>query len=438
MGSKLDVFNIGEKGVVLTPSALHRESGSLTKAQNAITDTNEEVGGLTKRGGLQKLNSSALAGTVSAFVDVPIANPATAVTKTMYAATQGEATNLWRTSTDGTTWANATSPAEAQQYDKTAGAGTDTFDSGGHVVTLRGKLYYAGDSYTQYPGGSHTAPPIRVFDGTNDLLLFKIPLDIKAGATSNVEYVGTMVAFEGKLYIGVNTDDHCRVIRYNPETGVIDQIGPSVPGDADGSRVVTAILGFQGRIWFGVSGNASVQKGTLYSIRSGVDTAWTTEYTASGDELIVSLASYNGKLYIGQTNTATAAGPKVIVRSAIGAYTTSTTGSWGASSGVGYIGGLFVYNSKMYGAYFDNDAGAFHYEMLELDGASWSSVYDVLTNQASVTDVGQAIEFKSNMYYVVPDPTNTIAVILKNVTGTWSEVETGSTGLRGFIGIVET
>ena len=263
---------------------------------------------------------------------------------------------------------------------------------------------------------------------------------IKAGATSNVEYVGTMTAFEGKLYIGVNTDDHCRVIRYDPETGLIDQIGPSVPGDADGSRVVTSLVGFQGRIWFGVSGNASVQKGILSSIRPGVDTAWTTERTTGNDDLIVSLAAFRGLLYIGQTNTAGGAGPKVIVRDALGAYSTSTTGSFGSSSGVGYIGALFVYKDNLYAAYFDNDpgGGGSNYEMLKYDGTSWTTAYDVLGSQASVTDVGQPIEFKGNMYYVVPDPTSSVAVVLKNASDTWSEVETGSTGLRGFIGIVET
>ena len=106
MPQKLNIFNLGEKGVVLSRSPLHREDGSLVKAQNAEISLDEAEGGLKKRGGMPRLNSSSLSGSVQALVGVPLVDRSFGVgtTQTLYAAIDDGTSNNWRTSTDGSSF----------------------------------------------------------------------------------------------------------------------------------------------------------------------------------------------------------------------------------------------------------------------------------------------------------------------------------------------
>jgi hypothetical protein len=65
-------YNLGELGVVLTKSEVHGEDGELAKAQNAMPNSEGGLSGIRKRLGMAKLNASAAAGAIRAYVNVAL------------------------------------------------------------------------------------------------------------------------------------------------------------------------------------------------------------------------------------------------------------------------------------------------------------------------------------------------------------------------------
>lgn len=60
MGGKINLYNLGDLGIDLVSSKLHKPPGSWEKLQNAEFSDDEGQGGVTKRGSLRRLNADAL------------------------------------------------------------------------------------------------------------------------------------------------------------------------------------------------------------------------------------------------------------------------------------------------------------------------------------------------------------------------------------------
>jgi len=435
MGEKLNLYTWGRKGVNLVKSPIHLDDDEVTEARNVVLDRDERDGAIRKRPGLTKVNSVALAGSVGAIIPVPLASTS-AVTKTLFAAINDGTANNWRTSTDGSSWSNNTTVDKAQQISTIPSHQTTLLSTQGRIASLRGKLYYPDDTYTQYPTASATSPPLRVYDGTTDQQVMLMPPNISAGSDTFEEWISTIVAYNGFLYIvtgGQNATpdtDYFKVQQFNPETGVMRQVGPSLGvGSAGG---VLTCLGFEGKIWIANNQN----NGVVYSIRppEGVfqgDTSWTTEKSFTGQG-VMSLGSFQGQLYAGLSGTT----PDIYVRAAAdGTWSQSEASPFGAGASAGYYSALHVYESELYAVVFHNH-GTPRMVVRKFDGTTWSTDYDIEGSQPNAQTVGQPVTFDGKMYVVVASATAATAAILENASGSWSEVDTG-TALRGFLGVLE-
>ena len=411
---KLNVFNLGNKGVVLTKAPTHNEDGELSSAQNAILDTDAREGAIRKRPGLTKVNSSSLAGSVLGAVHVPLPDSGSggsggAITRSLWIPRRDNSFtgNSWLKSTDGTTWAGQTSPTYFQ--DESNLAGDDLLS----IAAVRGKIYFPSYNFT---AGS-ARPPLNVWDGTTDSIVLTVPTNITAGAATYERISAGMLSAEGYLYFTAITDAgatvYSRVFQYNPETGRVLQVGPSLTVGTGGTETqINDLAWFEGRLWACTRGDS---EGQIFSIRppSGTfigDTAWITEHTATSTLSLYSMASYKGKLYVG-TSVGT-----VIVRSTTGTFSTSDT----ASAANSQYSGLFVYQDNLYAAQAKTVANTFVYR--KFDGTSWTTDFDI---KASIgyrdLFVSKPVSFNGSMYGIVDGGTN-LSHVLKNASGTWSSV----------------
>jgi|PlaIllAssembly_1097288.scaffolds.fasta_scaffold00908_4 hypothetical protein len=75
MPGKIDIYNLGQIGVDLVESPVHKKDGALISAQNAAHRQEEAEGGLAKRAGMTKLNSTASAGAIYSMFVVRLTDP---------------------------------------------------------------------------------------------------------------------------------------------------------------------------------------------------------------------------------------------------------------------------------------------------------------------------------------------------------------------------
>lgn len=440
------MYEVGRGGVNLVKNPYQLSDKEATDLQNWVMDLNQREGALRKRPGLVIHNTSALAGSVTGFTHVPLIE-ADALTETLYVpidASTTANTNTARTSTAGVTWANSTALARPLEIDKITGVmGSTTEDLGmGRIASFAGKVYYPADAYTQYPTASSGGPPLRSYDGTTDAEVLTLPLNIDAGATTNLEAIVDMLVADGMIYIAAQTEvgdtGYNSVFQYDPLTGSLKQVGPTLSGLNLGAIVTMEWFG--GRLWVGTASDAGGNAGTIASIRPPFgkfkgDTAWITEYTATSEGKIISLKSFRGLMYAGIDNSvdaATVAG-RVKVRSSIGVWSNSVT-----VAGAGFharYGSLMVYNDTLYAHRWLTSGSAL--TVWKYDGTTWSQDYDVAGNQAGARYFGQGYLAFDKLFYVVGSTGTTAGVILENNAGVWTERDTG-VAYRGYIGSTRT
>jgi len=75
MPGKLDVYNLGEVGVDLVESPLHKKDGAFLSAQNAAHKPIEAEGGIVKRRGMTKLNTVTASTPIWSICLVSLADP---------------------------------------------------------------------------------------------------------------------------------------------------------------------------------------------------------------------------------------------------------------------------------------------------------------------------------------------------------------------------
>ncbi|KKN61511.1 hypothetical protein LCGC14_0520990 [marine sediment metagenome] len=442
MAGKLNVYDIGQGGVNSSKSPIHLDTTELTKGQNVVLDTAGAEGGIRKRGGLPKLNGTAMQGKINGAISVPIADES-AKTQTLYAALEvSSGSNTWRTSTDGTTWAFATAPAKITQHSKlVTGTGFPSTLTV-RVASVDGKLYYPSDSYTQFNNANHQRPPLRVYDGTSDEPFGSVPYSPSEGDTTNAYVITDMLAANGKVYFvsadgGASVNDPARVFEGNPATGQITQIGPEIGGGATGYGPAVHLAWYNSRLWIGV-GNIS---GQILSIRPGLDTSWVVEHTVAS-KYISGLGVFEGLLYAGTGSTASE--PTVLVRSSLGVWSNTDTG--GPSGADTYItSGFTVYNSELY-VVLQWTAGANgSVSIRKFDGSSWTEDEDITSSfpggGGGILQVpGNMLVFGDNMYLAMQEqggtgtPSDPNGAILKNASGSWTKVDDLSA--RGWMGVV--
>jgi len=428
----------------MDPNDVQMEDGMLRRAQNAIHDPTGAMGGLRKRPGLIKVNSSAVSGSVFGICNVPLA-PIT-LRRFLIGIDQSiTTTHQWITSTDGFgTVTTATTPA-ATAKSATIHPILNSFI----ILTSRGcsieQLFiYPGD----YTRGN--PQPVRAYDGTVDRELFKVPLNAKAvadvGLTAYAAHVGqildwlvigTKLYFVSLDYIHIGTYNASTVFEYDTQTGGLQQIGEGAGnglGDLGDGGVTFTCLGYhQGYLYAGVgppsgsSGNSTAAG--VYRIRPGDDTVWTYDFDNSGagdadNEAPLCMASYKGLLYVGMIDF-NSSSARMMVRSAAGAYSSSTT--VGSASGSAWTRAI-VFGDNLYACAWDNNGAASITTIRKFDGSSWTIVKTIDTATADCR-VGVEMIVHNGILYVLAIDNDKNAIVTRSADGTsWTDQTSQMTG----------
>lgn len=237
-------------------------------------------------------------------------------------------------------------------------------------VNFRNHFIYASGGYTV----GTTSPSLRLFDGLSDRVIISLP-NTAAGVTPKA--IVSLLLVGDTVYLstfdsGTTSSNFAgRVFSFKPLSGELAQIG----ADFTGGELPYALCWHMGRLWCGTN-KSSGAGGKVYFFRPDIDTTWTTDYTLSTSSVggVCSLASYGGQLYIGSDNSA-GNFAKVLVRDALGAYTTSETATGGtARVNNGYLH-LVTFQGNLYATYWNPDTPTAVAKIRKYTGSAWSTAY---------------------------------------------------------------
>ncbi len=441
MAGKINVYNLGEKGVNVVKSPIHLTDGELRSAQNAIFDPASAEGGIRKRGGMPRFSGSAMAGAVQGIVNVPL--PASGqIARTFYLALGVFDADTWATSVTGVTWTDGVTPARAQTLTQCQIGGTILYYSQ-RMATFNRRIYYAGSDYIQYNAANHTAPPVRVYDGVNDYELFRIPYNPVSGSTTNSYLITDFCVHDGRLYMavydpgGVAPDHRGRVFEFDPDTGVVTQIGEAW-GNTSGTLaggMPFCLCSHNGMLWAGTNGISGAAVGKIYSIRPGIDTGWTLQITtAVGAGYIISMASWRGELYYGTQGDA---GSAALLRKRDNAGVLSTIDTGASTDAGNHYAAITVFNDELYATYVSTLGATKVTHIRKYDGAAVTTDRDVDSLDAP-RYCGQGFVYNSALYlpFLATGVNAADGFLLRKTGGAWTKV-LDLANLRGFIGRVD-
>lgn len=441
-------YNFGGEGVNLVKDPLQLADAEATLLQNVELVPDQEVGGegaLSKRGGLQPLNSTVLAGSVLGMVSLPLQ---TTFTRTLYALNNGQSSFTAYKTTDGTTWTGTALPnqglLETQADDSNA-----VFFGGRRLISARGQILYPGTDYTVLT----SFPPVTFFNGTDAGVLTRIPTS-SAGANEPYGIVDMLLA-NGKAYIivaedatsgGVNSGG--AVYELNLDSGymklVANAFGTGTNQKSGGTP--NCLAWYQGRLWVGQGAFSTadgVAAGQLSSCYPDIDTTWTSE-GSTFQGVPISLAEYKGDLFVGcylESLTDNFSGVKRRA-SATGTITTSYTGS---TSGGAHTTSLTVFNGELYGFEF-HSSGTDILHIKKYDNSSWVTDLDVDSVHSAEVETpdpqypGNMLEFGSKLYVVVRSlggATQNGFILERTTGGTWTRVTDNKGFTGGLVTLVE-
>lgn len=225
-----------------------------------------------------------------------------------------------------------------------------------------------------YPSSDYTVgttyPPIRVFDGSFDHELCKLPPTPTNGVP---QAVISMLTANGTMYLtsfdsGTTSANWLgRVFQLELNSGVLTPLGTQFAA----GEMPYALCWHMGRLWCGTN-NGIGTVGKVYYFRPGIDTSWTLDHSVATETAgaVDSMASYKGNLYVGTGNAAGLRG-KVLVRDTSGTWNTSDTGPTGTTTlNNGYIS-MRVFGTNLYANYWSTDSSVIR----KYTGSAWSTVY---------------------------------------------------------------
>ena len=430
----INVYNLGEEGVNVDSDDVHVRDGELRSAQNWQIDTAGGLGGIRRRDGLAALNGSALAGSVTGIVALPLPDRS-GLTRYFYAAIDGAAANFFRKSSDGTTWANSTDgsvPAERGDLGSFGTGAQELYSGALRWQGFKNKLYYPGSDYTPL-----TDPPtIHVWDGTSDYKFADVPANPNTGSIPPQAVLSIVPYSDSQLLISTYDDagtlGRGRILLMDTNTGSFYQLGPET--DLGGLPMNMCV--WQGQVWTGLVNLAGGSASTVRRIRPG-DTAWTTDLTLPTSlGYVIDLVVYRGNLYI---STAADVGDSAEIRKRTSDAVWSivhTSDGTGANNFVG----PFIVNlagTTAFAMQSTVSGGAKAAILLSTtDGTTWSEAYDIDANvSTSHVHAGMPImDTNGDIYWPLKSSGSGDKLIKRTNAGVFSIVDTAD--LRGPIGII--
>lgn len=403
-------FGVGGVDLVTDPLKLGQEnSNEATQLQNAELVPDESKGGaevLSKRGGLVALNGSAMSGSVLGILGWPLK---TTFTRTYYAARGTASANTFKTSSDGITWTNTSTPSAIDPD-------SDYTDKG---MTRNARRIGTFRNYIVYPSSN-----MSLFDGTTTINI----------GTAGTGAFGDVLVTNGYIYFAFNEPASASpategaVYSVNLDTGAVRQIatafGTTADNKMDGGGPA-CLAWYQGQLWVGLNSNSTTDGiGKVVRCYPEVDTTWTADVSnLSGS--VCSLRAYRGALYAGTMSSISSA-EKVYLRSpTAGTYSASFTGV--GSGGNAHIGHLVEYGNELYAAQYHATAPTIHIK--KWDGTTWTTDRDVDSSDSGVAGNlpgGSLVGNNSDLFFIFRHTAagSSDGFILRKSGGSWTKVST--------------
>lgn len=376
------LYDLGSKGVNVDKDEVHSEPTEFSSAQNVIRDPLGVSEGITNRPGLVKFNSAAAAGSIVGGVGVPLRDALSATSvATFYWSRMNTARQAlgWNTSTTAFTVSptvaiTSGTPANPMGQNKAPGLyyldAAAPFWYGTPGCIYNNKLYYASDDFTH----NVTAPKIRVFDGVIDGYLCSISYNPDVGAGTQSFGVITMISANGTIYLTTldggtsDTTFRGRVYQMEPATGTLTQLGATI---VTGEVPYSLCYAFN-KLWLGTLHSIdSTVVGKIYTMRPGIDTAWTLDANLPANICgVTALCPYRGEMYASCiANTGTVG--VVRKRTTLGVWSTSQSGDVTTKTN-GYAS-LSEFKGNLY-TYYNHFTGSGSEGVWMFDGTSWTQV----------------------------------------------------------------
>lgn len=448
MGGQIDVYDFGGGGVQLIKDPLELSDTELLQSQNAevVRDVNGGgKGSLSKRGGLNPLNGSALSGAISGIIPVPLNST---FVRTLYASLGTAGATTWNKTSTGTSWTGISTPLRATA---TATAnymtiGTSTFAAAMRMASYRTFIVYPGRNYVSdlSTPGNNTALDMDEFSSGEGFELFKAQVG-QASSDGNYPFTVTdMLVANDTIYFAVHDPVNSgtlkgRILSLNMVTGQVAQVATGF-GSAIGlmtGGAPSCMEWYQGKLWVGLhGGNGSGNVGKIVWCYPGIDTLWTVD-VANLKGYPSTLAGFQGDLFAGLYGNATNVATVARRAASTSAWTDSDTGGGGGTNR-GYASAI-VYSGELYVVLSFTTASDVQ-KIRKFDGTSWSTDRDVAaTDWSGLSDppgVGNAVVYNGDLYYVfiASNDTAVDGFVMRKTSGSWSKVSTDNyTGRAGVL-----
>jgi hypothetical protein len=401
----IEVWGLGSGGVNLVKSPMHLDDNELIQAQNAEPYRDRGQSGVRKRPAWRPINTGATAA-ISGIISVELAASGAGdslisdgtTTDIPASGTKGlvlvarnthPATAAWKYTTDGgTTWSTTTALSR------------NIANNDHSAIVYHGRAFYAGES--------DNIGQILCFDGQREFEFCRLPFGPSAATTGGTDMNAVGFAM-GQFYISLNNGTTGRVFQVDPVTGAASLMGGSF---TTANEIVVDVAAYAGRVWI-CTNNDNTKTAHIYSIRPGIDIAWTTERTTpdlGGSKFrnYNSLAAKDGYLYAA-TSAPAGFAATIEKRAPDGTWTTELTA--GVSVSLGYYDALTVWNGLLY-AQFGYSTTTFTV-VKQASIGSWTTDKDMAA--AGATSTGYFLTTPDLLFASGPP-----RVFTKNIAGSWS------------------
>jgi len=242
--------------------------------------------------------------------------------------------------------------------------------SPGIAGVYHNRMVYAASDYTV----GTTAPPLRIYDGSFDRELCRLP----PTSTSTVATaVLALLIANGTIYVSTfdsgssSADWVGRVFALDLNTATLSPIGAPFPA----GHLPYALTWHNGMLWCGTHRQATDVAGKIFRIRPDIaDPAWTEDATLAVGFNVAALCSWHGILYAGTTAPA-GTFAQIRARATDGTWSVVDTGSGGTATANNGFLAFCPFGPALFASYWNADTPAIARVRVTRDGTSWSTSY---------------------------------------------------------------
>ncbi len=429
---KIDIYNLSDHGVIINPSVTHRPSGSFERAANALPLPFEE-GGISKRGGMVRLNTTAMSGPVRGMVNVPLPDQRQLVRTLWIGLSRQDAPidYYWMKSTDGgDTWTlvgPSAGIAQPQQF--LTGYGTHIFSELPRIISLNQKLWYP--QHTTVTPTLTEGVRLHVWDGTTDEIILDFPSPPLSDPPdpNDVLLVADMIVANGMIYLGVFHDGGTapnhrgQVLELNPYTWELRQVAGYIGtgGDVTDAQGFPLSLGlFQGTLFVGCYGYTGGGQGRILA-SSPYESDWRTDNAGVAGTYVSGLQAFQGSLYISHASATAGVAYVVRRRTAAGSYSVVETAP--DTDAYNKYGRMIVYQGALYVPYTNQTTGNEKAIIRKFDGTTWTTDLDINTTFGTWTKLGQSLINDQDLIWIgTGHIQGSSDMVLRKRSGTWSNI----------------